>query len=102
MELRSDEIKAQYAYQRFMHILFKSKKVVRPVGHAYSVSDWGIRTEREREERLKRERRFEPWHIVYGAGGVHFSQRSTTRSTEEQRNMKSNQQRERETERAGI
>lgn len=29
-------------------------------------------------------------------GGVHLSQRSTTRSTEEQRNMKSNQQRERE------
>lgn len=34
-----------------MHILFKSKKVDRPMGHAYSVSDWGVKTEREQRER---------------------------------------------------
>lgn len=52
---------------------------------------------REKERERERERKSEPWHNFYGTGsprGVHLSQRST-RSTKEQRNMKSNQQRER-------
>ena len=84
------------------------------MGHAYSVSDWGVKSEREekdrardrergreRERERKREKEKESKNrgtisMAQGLpGGVHLSQRSTTRSTKEQRNMKSNQQRER-------
>lgn len=67
--------KTLYPYQRSMHILFKSKKVENPMGHAYSVSDQGAKTEKSREGRKggnqeRKECGTTLWHrVIWGGAG---------------------------------